>query len=96
MLYGGSILPGRWRGQDVTIQDVFEAIGSTRPARCRDDDLYELEGCASPGAGACGAQFTANTMACAFEVMGITPMGSGMVPPSTGRASRSPASAASW
>jgi dihydroxy-acid dehydratase len=45
-----------------------------------DDDLYELEGCASPGAGACGAQFTANTMACAFEVMGITPMGSGMVP----------------
>jgi dihydroxy-acid dehydratase len=80
MLYGGSILPGTWRGQDVTIQDVFEAIGKHATGEMSDDDLYELEGCASPGAGACGAQFTANTMACAFEVMGITPMGSGMVP----------------
>jgi dihydroxy-acid dehydratase len=80
MLYGGSILPGRWRGQDVTIQDVFEAIGKHATGEMSDDDLYELEGCASPGAGACGAQFTANTMACAFEMMGITPMGSGMVP----------------
>ncbi|HEY3192380.1 MAG TPA: dihydroxy-acid dehydratase [Solirubrobacterales bacterium] len=80
MLYGGSILPGRWRGKDVTIQDVFEAIGKHATGEMSDDDLYELEGCASPGAGACGAQFTANTMACAFEVMGITPMGSGMVP----------------
>jgi dihydroxy-acid dehydratase len=80
MLYGGSILPGRWRGEDVTIQDVFEAIGKHATGEMSDDDLYELEGCASPGAGACGAQFTANTMACAFEVMGITPMGSGMVP----------------
>ena len=80
MLYGGSILPGRWRGQDVTIQDVFEAIGRHATGEMSDDDLLELEGCASPGAGACGAQFTANTMACAFEVMGITPMGSGMVP----------------
>ncbi len=80
MLYGGSILPGRWRGKDVTIQDVFEAIGKHATGEMNDDDLYELEGCASPGAGACGAQFTANTMACAFEVMGITPMGSGMVP----------------
>ncbi len=80
MLYGGSILPGRWRGEDVTIQDVFEAIGKHAAGEMSDEDLYELEGCASPGAGACGAQFTANTMACAFEVMGITPMGSGMVP----------------
>ena len=80
MLYGGSILPGRWRDRDVTIQDVFEAIGKHATGEMSDDDLYELEGCASPGAGACGAQFTANTMACAFEVMGITPMGSGMVP----------------
>jgi dihydroxy-acid dehydratase len=80
MLYGGSILPGRWRGNDVTIQDVFEAIGSHAAGKMSEDDLYELEGCASPGAGACGGQFTANTMACAFEVMGITPMGSGMVP----------------
>ncbi len=80
MLYGGSILPGRWHEQDVTIQDVFEAIGKHATGEMSDDDLYELEGCASPGAGACGAQFTANTMASAFEVMGITPMGSGMVP----------------
>jgi dihydroxy-acid dehydratase len=80
MLYGGSILPGRWRGKDVTIQDVFEAIGKHATGEMSDEDLYDLEGCASPGAGACGAQFTANTMACAFEVMGITPMGSGMVP----------------
>ncbi|HEY6772098.1 MAG TPA: dihydroxy-acid dehydratase [Solirubrobacterales bacterium] len=80
MLYGGSILPGRWRGEDVTIQDVFEAIGKHATGEMSDDDLYELEGCASPGAGACGAQFTANTMASAFEVMGVTPMGSGMVP----------------
>jgi dihydroxy-acid dehydratase len=80
MLYGGSILPGRWRGEDVTIQDVFEAVGKHATGEMSDEDLHELEGCASPGAGACGAQFTANTMACAFEVMGITPMGSGMVP----------------
>jgi dihydroxy-acid dehydratase len=80
MLYGGSILPGRWRGQDVTIQDVFEAIGAHAAGEMSEEDLYELEGCASPGPGACGGQFTANTMACAFEVMGITPMGSGMVP----------------
>ena len=80
MLYGGSILPGRWRGKDVTIQDVFEAIGKHATGEMSDDDLYELEGCASPGAGACGAQFTANTMASAFEVMGISPMGSSMGP----------------
>ena len=80
MLYGGSILPGRWHDQDVTIQDVFEAIGKHATGEMSDGDLHELEGCASPGAGACGAQFTANTMASAFEVMGITPMGSGMVP----------------
>ncbi|HET9120407.1 MAG TPA: dihydroxy-acid dehydratase [Solirubrobacterales bacterium] len=80
MLYGGSILPGRWRGKDVTIQDVFEAIGKHATGEMSDGDLYELEGCASPGAGACGAQFTANTMASAFEVMGISPMGTSMVP----------------
>jgi dihydroxy-acid dehydratase len=80
MLYGGSILPGRWRGHDVTIQDVFEAIGKHATGEMSDDDLHELEGCASPGAGACGAQFTANTMASAFEVMGISPMGTSMVP----------------
>lgn len=80
MLYGGSILPGRWRGEEVTIQDVFEAIGAYSAGKMSIEDLTELEGCASPGPGACGGQFTANTMACAFEVMGMTPMGSGMVP----------------
>ena len=84
MLYGGSIAPGRWRGKDVTIQDVFEAIGAHAAGDMSDEELHELEGCASPGAGACGGQFTANTMACAFEVMGISPMGSAMVPAMNG------------
>jgi dihydroxy-acid dehydratase len=84
MLYGGSIAPGHWRGKDVTIQDVFEAIGAHAAGDMSDEELYELEGCASPGAGACGGQFTANTMACAFEVMGISPMGSAMVPAMSG------------
>jgi dihydroxy-acid dehydratase len=80
MLYGGSIAPGRWRGKDVTIGDVFEAIGAHAAGEMSDEDLHELEGCASPGAGACGGQFTANTMACAFEALGISPGGSAMVP----------------
>jgi dihydroxy-acid dehydratase len=84
MLYGGSIAPGRWRGKDVTIQDVFEAIGAHAAGNLSDEELLELEGCASPGAGACGGQFTANTMACAFEAMGISPMGSAMVPAMNG------------
>ncbi|MGZ5355436.1 MAG: dihydroxy-acid dehydratase [Solirubrobacterales bacterium] len=80
LLYGGSILPGRFRGHDVTIQDVFEAVGAHAKGEMSDEELAELEDVASPGPGACGGQFTANTMACAFEVMGIAPMGSGMVP----------------
>jgi len=84
MLYGGSIAPGRWRGRDVTIQDVFEAIGAHASGDLSEEELLELEGCASPGAGACGGQFTANTMACAFETMGISPMGSAMVPAMNG------------
>jgi dihydroxy-acid dehydratase len=80
MLYGGSILPGRFHGRDVTIQDVFEAVGAHATGRMTDEELAELENVASPGAGACGGQFTANTMAMAFEVMGISPMGSSMVP----------------
>jgi dihydroxy-acid dehydratase len=80
MLYGGSILPGRFRDQDVTIQDVFEAVGAHAAGTMTDEDLAELEAAASPGAGACGGQFTANTMAMAFEVMGISPWGSSMVP----------------
>jgi dihydroxy-acid dehydratase len=80
LLYGGSIAPGRWRGRDVTIQDVFEAIGAHAAGEMTDEELNELEGVASPGAGACGGQFTANTMACAFEALGISPGGSAMVP----------------
>ncbi len=84
MLYGGSIYPGRFRGRDVTIQDVFEAVGAHAAGDMSDEELGELEAVASPGAGACGGQFTANTMALAFEALGISPMGSGMVPAEDG------------
>jgi dihydroxy-acid dehydratase len=80
MLYGGSIAPGRWRGKDVTILDVFEAIGAHAAGEMSEEELRELEDVASPGPGACGGQFTANTMACAFEALGISPGGSAMVP----------------
>jgi dihydroxy-acid dehydratase len=80
MLYGGSIAPGRFKGHDVTIQDVFEAVGAHAAGKIDDDELHALEEAASPGAGACGGQFTANTMAMAFEILGISPMGSSMVP----------------
>jgi dihydroxy-acid dehydratase len=85
MLYGGSIAPGRWRGRDVTIQDVFEGIGAHAAGDLTDEELAELESKASPGAGACGGQYTANTMAMAFEVMGISPVGSSMVPAEDGK-----------
>jgi dihydroxy-acid dehydratase len=85
MLYGGSIAPGRFRGKDVTIADVFEAVGAHAAGTMSDDDLDELEHSASPGAGACGGQFTANTMATVFEVMGISAMDSGMVPAENGK-----------
>ena len=80
LLYGGSIAPGRWRGADVTIQEVFEAVGAVAAGKMTEEELHDLEDHASPGAGACGGQFTANTMAMAFEVLGISPMGSSMVP----------------
>jgi dihydroxy-acid dehydratase len=80
MLYGGSIRPGVYHGQEVTIQAVFEAVGAHAAGKISDADLHELEGVASPGAGACGGQFTANTMAMAFEVLGISPAASAMVP----------------
>jgi dihydroxy-acid dehydratase len=80
MLYGGSIAPGRWRDRDVSIQDVFEAIGAHAAGDMTDEELRSLEDVASPGPGACGGQFTANTMACAFEALGISPSGSAMVP----------------
>jgi len=84
LIYGGSIAPGRWRGHDVTIQDVFEAVGAHAAGNMSDEDLADLEQHASPGAGACGAQFTANTMGMVFEVMGLSPMGSSMVPAENG------------
>jgi dihydroxy-acid dehydratase len=80
MLYGGSIQPGRYNGRDVTIQDVFEGIGACAAGRITEEELGELERAACPGAGACGGQFTANTMATLFEAMGVSPMGSGSVP----------------
>src|SRR5919202_4453781 len=70
LLYGGSILPGHWRGQDVTIQDVFEAVGAHAAGKLSEEDLHDLERHASPGAGACGAQFTANTMAMVYGIIG--------------------------
>lgn len=84
MLYGGSILPGTFHGEDTSIQDVFEAIGAHAAGNITDEELTELENAASPGAGACGGQFTANTMAMAFEVMGLSPAGSAMVPAEAG------------
>ncbi len=85
MLYGGSIRPGHYKGQDVTIQQVFEAVGAYASGKITEAELHALEEVASPGAGACGGQFTANTMAMAFEVLGISPAGSSMVPAEDGR-----------
>src|SRR2546426_5403606 len=80
MLYGGSIAPGRFQGHDVTIQDVFEAVGAYAAGRMTAAELKDLEDHACPAAGACGGQFTANTMATAFEVLGISSAGSASVP----------------
>ena len=85
MLYGGSIMPGQFQGHDVTIQDVFEAVGKHASGRMTDAELKDLEDHACPGPGACGGQFTANTMAIAFEFLGISPMGRNGVPAMDGR-----------
>jgi dihydroxy-acid dehydratase len=85
MLYGGSIKPGHYKGAEVTIQQVFEAVGEFASGKITEQELHELEDAASPGAGACGGQFTANTMAMAFEALGISPAGSAMVPAVDGR-----------
>ncbi|MCA1959040.1 MAG: dihydroxy-acid dehydratase [Nitrospira sp.] len=85
MLYGGSIMPGRFQGHDVTIQDVFEAVGKHAAGKMTDSELKDLEDHACPGPGACGGQFTANTMAIAFEFLGISPMGRNGVPAMDGR-----------
>lgn len=80
MLYGGSIMPGTFHGKPVSIQDVFEAVGSHARGKMSIEDLTEMERRACPGAGACGGQFTANTMAIAFEFLGISPMGFNGIP----------------
>lgn len=80
MLYGGSIMPGTFQGHDVSIQDVFEAVGAHAAGKMTEAQLKDLEDHACPGSGACGGQFTANTMAIAFEFLGISPMGFNGVP----------------
>lgn len=80
VLYGGSILPGHHHGHDVTVQDVYEAIGAHAAGRMTDEELLALENAACPGAGACGGQFTANTMAMVMELIGLCPMGMASIP----------------
>lgn len=80
LLYGGTIMPGEWRGKEVTVQSVFEAIGANAAGKMSDEDLADLENHACPGAGACGGQFTANTMAMAMEFIGLSPIGSASSP----------------
>jgi len=80
IVYSGSIAPGRFKNHDVTIQDVFEGVGANAAGRMSDEDLRDLEEHACPGAGACGGQFTANTMAMVLEFLGLSPMGSASPP----------------
>ena len=80
VLYGGTIAPGVYRGQDVTIQDIFEAVGANAAGKMTDAELLELENVACPGAGACGGQYTANTMSTVMELIGLSPMGFNGVP----------------
>lgn len=79
-MYGGSILPGSFKGNDVTVQDVFEAVGAHSAGNMSDEDLHELECVACPSAGSCGGQFTANTMACVSEAIGLALPGSAGAP----------------
>jgi dihydroxy-acid dehydratase len=80
VLYGGSILPGKYKGRDISIGDVFEAVGANAAGRITDAELLDIEDHACPGAGACGGQFTANTMATVMELIGLCPMGMAAVP----------------
>ena len=80
ILYGGSILPGSWRGRQVAVGDVYEAIGAAAAGKITDADLAELELVACPGAGACGGQYTANTMSMVMEVIGLSPVGFNSIP----------------
>jgi dihydroxy-acid dehydratase len=80
VLYGGSIMPGHYHGRDLTVQDVFEAVGANAAGKITDAELLEIENAACPGAGACGGQFTANTMATVMEMIGLAPMNTAAVP----------------
>jgi dihydroxy-acid dehydratase len=80
VLYGGTIAPGSYKGKDVTIQDVFEAVGANAAGKLSDADLHALEDVACPGAGACGGQYTANTMSTVMAVLGLSPMGFNGIP----------------
>jgi dihydroxy-acid dehydratase len=80
VLYGGSIMKGRYRGRDISVQDVFEAVGAHAAGRIDDTELEAMEKAACPGAGACGGQFTANTMAMSLTMLGLSPMGANDVP----------------
>ena len=85
IVYSGSIAPGRFKGHDVTIQDVFEGVGANAAGKMSDEDLLDLEEHACPGAGACGGQYTANTMSMVLEFLGLSPMGSANPPALDGR-----------
>ncbi len=80
VLYGGTMLPGRYKGRDITIQDVFEAVGANAAGRVSDDELLAIENAACPGPGACGGQYTANTMSTVMEIIGLSPMGLNAIP----------------
>jgi dihydroxy-acid dehydratase len=80
VLYGGSIMPGHYHGRDLTVQDVFEAVGANAAGKISDAELLAIENAACPGAGACGGQFTANTMATVMEMIGLAPMNTAAVP----------------
>src|SRR6059058_2239157 len=80
LLYGGSIMPGRFRGKDVAVGEVYEAIGAVAAGKMNEADLAELELVACPGAGACGGQYTANTMSMVMEVIGLSPVGFNSIP----------------
>lgn len=80
LLYGGTIMPGKYNGRDLTIQDVFEAVGACAAGKISDAELLAIEDHACPGPGACGGQFTANTMATVMELIGLSPMNTASVP----------------
>jgi dihydroxy-acid dehydratase len=80
ILYGGTIMPGHYKGRDLTVLDVFEAVGANAAGKISDEELLAIENAACPGAGACGGQYTANTMATVMEMIGLSPMGTASVP----------------